>query len=114
MSDRYVGRVSVVRRRATGRAAAVPPAGPEPAASRVDPAVADATTPAPAVGRAEAVDSATAMFQPPDVTGAIFVDGSGRRGRRLRRVAYALVAVVLVLLLAFWLLQGLDVVGVLS
>lgn len=54
------------------------------------------------------------MLQPPDVTGAIFVDGSGRRGRRLRRVAYALVVVVLLLLAAFWVLQGLDVFEVLA
>ncbi|SCL62489.1 hypothetical protein GA0070603_3413 [Micromonospora chersina] len=58
---------------------------------------------------AEPMEPATMMFQPPDVTGAIFVDGSGRRGRRLRRAVYALVAVLLVLLAAFWLLQGLDV-----
>jgi hypothetical protein len=41
----------------------------------------------------------------PDITAPIFVDGSGRRGRRLRRVAYGLIAVALVLLALWWLSQ---------
>ncbi|MFI6331845.1 hypothetical protein ACIBBG_26485 [Micromonospora chersina] len=73
------------------------------------PAARGIAAPPAAVRHAEPAEAATAMFQPPDVTGAIFVDGSGRRGRRLRRATYALVAVLLVLLAAFWLLQGLDV-----
>lgn len=76
-----------------------------------DAAVASASVaPAPE----ESLEAATSMLQPPDVTGAIFVDGSGRRGPRLRRVAYALVVVVLLLLAAFWVLQGLDVFEVLA
>ncbi|MET8911672.1 MULTISPECIES: hypothetical protein [Micromonospora] len=45
------------------------------------------------------------------MTAAIFVDGSGRRGRRLRMVTYALVVLALALILAFWVMQGVDVLG---
>ncbi|MGY0003975.1 hypothetical protein [Micromonospora sp. I033] len=100
---------SLVRRRvvATARVTREPPP------SRMDRPVARGVA-SPVVGarHAEPVDAATAVLQPPDVTGAIFVDGSGRRARRLLRVAYVLVAVLLVLLAAFWLLQGLDIVDV--
>ncbi|MFC4020045.1 hypothetical protein ACFOW4_19160 [Micromonospora sp. GCM10011542] len=58
---------------------------------------------------AEPAGGATEMLQPPDVTAAIFVDGSGRRGERLRLIAYALVALALLLILAFWVAQGVDV-----
>ncbi|MEU9824640.1 hypothetical protein [Micromonospora chersina] len=73
------------------------------------PAARGIAAPPAVAGHAEPLEPATEMIQPPDVTGAIFVDGSGRRGRRLRRATYVLVAVLLVLLAAFWLLQGLDV-----
>ncbi|MFR9775881.1 hypothetical protein ACL02O_07440 [Micromonospora sp. MS34] len=83
--------------------------------SQVEPPVArGVATPTRHVGRAQPTPAETAMFQLPDVTAAIFVDRSGRRARHLRRVAYTLVAVVLALLSAFWLLQGLDVLGALS
>ncbi|MEH0843318.1 hypothetical protein V6U81_13125 [Micromonospora sp. CPCC 205711] len=59
----------------------------------------------------EPVDGATALLKSPDVTAAIFVDGSGRRGRLLRRTVYALVAFALLLILAFWLVQGVDAFG---
>lgn len=63
------------------------------------------------VAGAEPVGPATEMLQPPDVTAAIFVDGSGRRSRRLRILAYALVASALMLTLALWILQLLEVFG---
>lgn len=47
----------------------------------------------------------TQYVQLPDATAPIFVDRSGRRGRRLRRVAYWLVAIALVLLALWWLSQ---------
>ncbi|MFG3299407.1 hypothetical protein [Micromonospora chersina] len=83
----------------------------EPPPSRKDRSVARGVAAPTAANRhAEPVEAATAMLQPPDLTRAIFVDGSGRRGQLLRRVAYVLVAVLLVLLAAFWLLQGLDII----
>lgn len=51
------------------------------------------------------------MLESPEETGAIFVDRSGRRGRHLRRAAYSLVALALMLIVAFWVLQGADVFG---
>lgn len=87
----------------------------KPPLSRMDRSVArGVASPSSAAGNAKPVDSETAMLQPPDVTSVIFVDRSGRRARRLRRAAYAMVAVVLAVLSAFWLLQGLDVLGVMS
>jgi hypothetical protein len=53
----------------------------------------------------------TRRIELPDATAAIFVDHSGRRGRRLRRVAYGAVLLVLVLLALFWLSQGADLLG---
>jgi hypothetical protein len=52
------------------------------------------------------------MFERPDPTAPIFVDGSGRRGRWLRRTAYWLVALVLVLLALWWLSQVFVVRGI--
>lgn len=60
---------------------------------------------------AEPVDRSTDILQPPDVTAGIFVDGSGRRGRRLRTIMDLLVGLAVMLILAFWVLQGLDVFG---
>jgi hypothetical protein len=51
-------------------------------------------------------DPSTRYLQRPDTTAPIFVDGSGRRGRRLRRVVYWVIAVVLVLLALWWLSQA--------
>ena len=51
------------------------------------------------------------MFETPDVTAAIFVDGSGRRGRLLSRTVYTLLVLALLAILAFWFAQGLDVFG---
>jgi hypothetical protein len=56
-------------------------------------------------------DVSTRRIELPDATAAIFVDHSGRRGRRLRRVAYGAVLLVLVLLALFWLSQGADLLG---
>ncbi|MGW5667583.1 hypothetical protein [Micromonospora sp. NPDC003776] len=107
MSDRYLGRVSMKPGPAVGRVVARARVGHTTSSSQVD-GSGRAVTSAPPPS-AEPVDAATSMLQPPDITGAIFVDRSGRRGRRLRRVAYALVLVVLLLLAAFWVLQWLDV-----
>jgi hypothetical protein len=57
-------------------------------------------------GAAPPPDPSTRFLQRPDVTAPIFVDGSGRRGRRLRRVAYWIIAVVLVLLALWWVSQA--------
>ncbi len=40
------------------------------------------------------------------MTAPIFVDGSGRRGRRLRRIAYWVIGVALVLLALWWVAQA--------
>jgi hypothetical protein len=59
-------------------------------------------------GRADKPDVATRKIRPPDATQAIFVDHSGRRGRRLRRTAYALLLLVLVLLALLWLSTAVE------
>lgn len=64
-----------------------------------------------AAAAAESLEAATDMLEPLEETGAIFVDRSGRRGQRLRRVAYSLVALALMLIVAFWALEGADVFG---
>lgn len=111
MSDRYLGRVSMKPGPTVGRVVARARVGRVTSSSDLDgDGAAVASAPAPP---ADPVDGATSLLQPPDVTGAIFVDGSGRRGRRLRRAAYVLVVVLLLLLAAFWVLQGLDVFEVL-
>jgi hypothetical protein len=46
------------------------------------------------------------VFHQPDPTAAVFVDKSGRRGRRLRRTAYWLIALALILLALWWLSQA--------
>jgi hypothetical protein len=51
-------------------------------------------------------DVSTRVFDQPDRTAPVFVDKSGRRGRRLRRTAYWLVALALVLLALWWLSQA--------
>jgi hypothetical protein len=56
-------------------------------------------------GRAPRPDVSTRVFDQPDPTAAVFVDGSGQRGRRLRRAAYWLVGVALTLLALWWLSQ---------
>ncbi|GIF66988.1 hypothetical protein Ais01nite_50230 [Asanoa ishikariensis] len=56
-------------------------------------------------GRADKPDVATQAIRLPDATQAIFVDRSGRRGRRLRWTAYAVLLLVLVLLALLWLSQ---------
>ncbi|MGW4292951.1 hypothetical protein ACWEH1_07845 [Micromonospora chersina] len=110
LTEKYIGRTSMKGGRAAPRAVATARVTREPPLSGLPGPVARGVAAPPAAPRhAEPVEPATEMLQPPDVTGAIFVDGSGRRARRLSRVAYALVAVLLVLLAAFWLLQGLDV-----
>jgi hypothetical protein len=50
-------------------------------------------------------DVSTREIHRPEATAPIFLDQSGRRGRRLRRTAYWLVAVALVLLALLWLSQ---------
>ncbi|WP_406044884.1 hypothetical protein OG799_10695 [Micromonospora sp. NBC_00898] len=111
--------------------AAVPPgdASPQPPLSTM-PAAGPGATPAPLAvapaptGRARGVatppeapdagggvDGATQMFQAPDVTAAIFVDHSGRRGRTLRRVVSALALFALLLIVALWVSQGAEVLG---
>lgn len=64
-----------------------------------------------AAAAAESLEAATDMLESPEETGAIFVDRSGRRGRHLRRAAYSLVALALMLIVAFWVLEGADVFG---
>lgn len=59
----------------------------------------------PARGVASAPDVSTRLIRRPDETEPIFLDRSGRRGRRLRRTTYWLVAFGLVLLALLWLSQ---------
>jgi hypothetical protein len=59
----------------------------------------------PVRGRAPRPDVSTRTLHRPDPTAQVFLDGSGRRGRRLRRVAYWLIAVALLLLALLWLSQ---------
>jgi hypothetical protein len=61
--------------------------------------------PGVARGKATPKDPETAVFARPDPTAPVFVDSSGRRGRRLRRVTYLVGGIILVLLAAWWLSQ---------
>ncbi|WP_144022891.1 hypothetical protein [Asanoa hainanensis] len=63
------------------------------------------TTSSAVRGRADKPDVATRRIRMPDATQAIFVDRSGRRGRRLRWTAYALLLLVVLLLALLWLSQ---------
>lgn len=56
-------------------------------------------------GKAPRPDVSTRVFDQPDPTAAVFVDGSGQRGRRLRRTAYWLVGIALTVLALWWLSQ---------
>ncbi|WP_141715117.1 hypothetical protein [Micromonospora rhizosphaerae] len=69
-----------------------------------------AAPPEPSV-REQPVDDATEMLQAPDLTAAIFVDRSGRRARKLRRLACAVIVLALLLLVALWISQGADALG---
>jgi hypothetical protein len=62
-------------------------------------------------GVADKPDVSTHRIRLPDATEAIFLDRSGRRGRRLRRIAYAVVVIAFVLLGLLWLSQGADLLG---
>lgn len=62
-------------------------------------------------GVATKPDPSTRVLQRPDVTSAVFVDHSGRRGRTLRRVAFSLIGVVVVALALLWLSVGTAVFG---
>lgn len=53
----------------------------------------------------------TRLIRRPDQTAPIFLDRSGRRGRRLRRAAYWCIGVALVLLAVLWLSQVFVVAG---
>lgn len=93
------------------RGTATPP-GPAPAPSAADTAPARGVAALPETPDAgSGVDGATQMFQAPDVTQAIFVDHSGRRGRTLRRVVSALVLLALLLIVALWVSQGAEALG---
>ena len=83
---------------------AVPSAAP--GVAEAGPARGVATPPDPPGGA-----DATQMMQAPDVTAAIFVDRSGRRARTLRRVASAVVVLALLLIVALWVSQGMDALG---
>ena len=86
------------------------PASPAVAPAPISPARGVAAPPeAPAAE--SGVDGATEMLQAPDVTAAIFVDHSGRRGRTLRRVVSTLVLLALLLIVALWVSQGAEVLG---
>ncbi|MEV1143099.1 hypothetical protein [Micromonospora sp. NPDC049799] len=100
-------RPAVVR----GVAAPTGPAVLPGSAAQVEPPVRHGVVPVEPATADEPVDVATQLLQPPDVTAAIFVDRSGRRGHLLRQTVYALVAIALLLVVAFWLVQGLDAFG---
>ncbi|MGC1212759.1 MAG: hypothetical protein WA890_15995 [Micromonospora sp.] len=80
--------------------------GGAPGAAEAGPARGVATPPEP-TGEADS----TQMMQAPDVTAAIFVDRSGRRARTLRRVVTAVVLLALLLIVALWVSQGVDALG---
>lgn len=119
MSKRYVARVALPGRSRRGRlrtdgppvarGVATPPVD-GPAAPSGDPpaggrrAAAGPPPPAPDAG-------STQLLQAPDVTAEIFVDRSGRRARVLRRVVSAVVLLALLLILALWVSQGVDALG---
>ena len=119
-ADHGVARVRPGRRpeksagHATVRGVATPagPAVAQGVAAPAKPAVAQGVAaPVEPTAVAEPLDDATALLRPPDVTAAIVVDGSGRRGRWLRRTVYVLVAFALLLILVFWIVQGVDAFG---
>ena len=60
-------------------------------------------------GRADKPDVATRAIRLPEATQAIFVDHSGRRGRRLRWTAYSVLLLILVLLALLWLSQVMGI-----
>lgn len=88
--------------------AAVPTALPRGGASPRPPL---STLPAEPPDDGSGADGATETLQAPDVTAEIFVDHSGRRARTLRRVASALVLLALLLIVALWVSQGAEVLG---
>ncbi|RZU75658.1 hypothetical protein EV384_4212 [Micromonospora kangleipakensis] len=88
--------------------APVPP-GSAPPTSGPGPVRGVAPLPDPADGAG--IEGATQLLQAPDVTAAIFVDGSGRRARTLRRVVSAVVLLALLLIVALWASQGAEVLG---
>ena len=64
------------------------------------------TTRSAARGRVDKPDVHTRAIRLPEATQAVFVDRSGRRGRRLRATAYAVMVLVLALLALVWLSQA--------
>ncbi|MFC4148735.1 hypothetical protein ACFO0M_20970 [Micromonospora mangrovi] len=96
---------------AFARGVAAPSGAPGRATAAEAPVRHGGPAPVTSSTRSGPVDGATALIQPPDVTAAIFVDGSGRRGRLLRRTVWTLVALALLLVVAFWIVQGLDAFG---
>ena len=110
INKRYVGRARPARLSALGRVVGrVPPQGKaEGAAGDVPgPEVVEPGQPAAVAD----IDSATAILESPEDTAAIFVDRSGRRGRRLRLITYASAVLALLLTVAFWVVQGMGVLG---
>ncbi|WP_446215015.1 hypothetical protein [Micromonospora sp. IBHARD004] len=85
------------------------PSGSAPPTSGPGPVRGVAPLPDPPDGAG--IDGATQMLQAPDVTAAIFVDGSGRRARTLRRVVSAVVLLALLLIVALWASQGAEALG---
>jgi hypothetical protein len=67
------------------------------------------TTRDAARGRVDKPDVNTQVIRHPEATQAIFVDSSGRRGRRLRWTAYAVLVLVVVLLALLWISQAVVV-----
>jgi hypothetical protein len=63
-------------------------------------------------GVANPPDPATQMLHVDPPTAAVFVDGSGRRSRRLRRTAFWLVALALIVVALVWLALGMEVFGI--
>ncbi|GIF75790.1 hypothetical protein [Asanoa siamensis] len=59
--------------------------------------------------RVDKPDVGTRVIRLPDATQAIFVDHSGRRGRRLRWTLYAVSLLVLALLALLWLTQVVEI-----
>ena len=93
-----------------------PPAPPLSEGTAVPSAAPGVAEAVPARGVATPPDApggadATQMMQAPDVTAAIFLDRSGRRAQVLRRVVSAVVLLALLLIVALWVSQGLDALG---
>ncbi|MDG4823711.1 hypothetical protein O7635_17790 [Asanoa sp. WMMD1127] len=59
--------------------------------------------------RVDKPDVSTRRIRTPEATQAIFVDHSGRRGKRLRWTTYALLLFVLLLLALLWITQVAEV-----